>query len=139
MTDIVSKKTRSKMMSSVRSSSKLEDRICSDLWNAGFRFRRNVKKLFGKPDIAIQKYKIVIFIDSCFWHYCDIHGQIPQQNSDFWTSKLSRNKERDHEVTQYYKERGWNILRIWEHDLKQNYSSTFQYIQKFICEKRMIY
>lgn len=62
------------------------------------RFRKNVKSLFGTPDIASKKYKIVIFVDSCFWHLCPEHGNIPKTNIEFWENKLIRNRQRDCEV-----------------------------------------
>lgn len=106
-------------MKAIRSSrTKIEDKVCSVLWKRGYRFRRNVTSLFGKPDIAIKKYKLVIFIDSCFWHGCPLHGNMPASNQDYWIKKLSRNKERDIEVTKHYQNNEWKIIRIWEHQLK---------------------
>ncbi|MEY8346660.1 hypothetical protein [Niallia circulans] len=84
-----------------------------ELWKRGTRFRENVKTLFGTPDIAIQKYKIVIFIDSCFCHACPIHGSRPKSNQEYWDKKLSRNKKRDDEVNEYYKKNKWHIKRVW--------------------------
>lgn len=121
MTDRVSPETRSRLMKSVRSKSKLEQKVCSSLWRRGLRFRKNVTDLIGKPDIAIKKYRVVIFIDSCFWHFCDLHCKLPESNKEFWKKKISRNRERDLEVIQYYIENKWHILRIWEHQLKTNY------------------
>lgn len=119
MPDKFSKETRSKIMKSIKSESKLENKVSKALWNEGLRFRKNDKTLFGKPDISIKKYKIVIFIDSCFWHNCEIHGHIPKSNQEYWIKKLHRNAERDEKVTQYYKDKNWNIIRIWEHQLKK--------------------
>ncbi|MCS3486073.1 DNA mismatch endonuclease Vsr [Bacillus sp. JUb11] len=70
-------------MQAIKSVSKLEDKITKQLWSKSIRFRRNVKDLKGKPDIAIKKYKVVIFIDSYFWHACPIHGNIPKSNMDY--------------------------------------------------------
>lgn len=89
------------------------------MWKRGFRFRKNDKTLFGNPDIAIKKYKLVIFIDFCFWHGCDVHGHIPKSNVDYWTKKIDRNIKRDKEVNAGYIEKGWNIKRMWEHKLKK--------------------
>ncbi|MCP1531669.1 DNA mismatch endonuclease (patch repair protein) [Bacillus velezensis] len=75
MSDTHTKDQRRKNMQAIKSKSKLEDKVSSELWRRGLRFRRNVKSLFGKPDIAIKKFKIVIFIDSCFWHDCSFHGK----------------------------------------------------------------
>ncbi|MCX6762022.1 MAG: very short patch repair endonuclease [Candidatus Moranbacteria bacterium] len=120
MTDIFSKKKRSEIMSKVRSKdSKIEIEFRKKLWKAGFRYRKNSTKYFGKPDIVLPKHKTVIFIDSCFWHGCKKHGSMPQTRKKFWETKIDRNKERDKEVNRQYKKLGWKIFRIWEHDLKR--------------------
>ena len=120
MTDIFSKKKRSEIMSKVRSrDSKIEIEFRKKLWKAGFRYRKNAVKYFGKPDIVSLKYKIVIFVDSCFWHGCKKHGSMPQVRKKFWEEKIKRNKQRDKEVKQYYRKLGWKIFRIWEHNLKK--------------------
>jgi DNA mismatch endonuclease, patch repair protein len=124
---------RSSNMKAVKSKgTKLEERVNKELWKRGIRYRKNNKNLLGKPDISIQKYKIVIFIDSCYWHGCEQHGAIPATNREFWVNKLNRNKERDKEVTVYYQKKGWNLLRIWEHDLKQDFEGTIDSIETFI-------
>ncbi|MDX6156579.1 very short patch repair endonuclease [Bacillus subtilis] len=132
-----SKEQRRKTMQAIKSESKLEKKVCSDLWRRGLRFRRNVKSLLGKPDIAIKKYKIVVFIDSCFWHSCNIHGHIPKSNTEYWHTKLKRNKVRDSKVTSYYKAKGWNILRVWEHDFKEDFNQAVDKIEKFIKDKKL--
>ena len=107
-------------MSKVRNKdSKLEVEFRKELWRAGFRYRKNSTKHFGKPDIVLSKYKTVIFIDSCFWHGCKKHGSIPETRKKFWTKKIEGNKIRDREVSRHYKKESWNIIRIWEHDLKK--------------------
>ena len=107
-------------MSGIRSKdSKLEIEFRKKLWRAGFRYRKNSTKHFGKPDIVLPKYKTVIFIDSCFWHGCKKHGSIPETRKKFWVKKIERNKARDKEVNHHYKKEDWNIIRIWEHDLKK--------------------
>lgn len=125
---------RRRNMSNIRSKeTKLEVRVTKALWKKGIRFRKNVKGLFGTPDIAIKKYHLVIFIDSCFWHACKIHGNKPKNNQEFWIKKLNRNLERDKEVTNYYIRNNWNILRIWEHQLKkESFDTTLEEIYQFI-------
>ncbi|MED3882811.1 very short patch repair endonuclease [Priestia megaterium] len=135
MADNLSKEQRRKNMKAIRSQSQLENLVSKELWKRGIRFRKNVKNLLGKPDIAIKKYKIVIFIDSCFWHVCPIHGNKPKSNQDYWINKLNRNKERDQEVTEYYKKAGWRILRVWEHEIKQDFEKTIDMIVEFIERK----
>lgn len=99
---------------------------------AWLQIQKNVKDLEGKPDVAIKKYKLVIFIDSCFWHKCPIHYKAPSTNVDFWENKISVNQKRDNQVTEYYKSKKWNILRIWEHELKDDFEKTMQKVISFI-------
>lgn len=96
----------------------LEKRVRKVLWGMGIRYRKNSLKHFGKPDIVIASKKIVIFIDSCFWHGCEKHCRMPQTNRDYWIKKISNNIKRDKLVLDYYENIGWKIVRIWEHDLK---------------------
>jgi DNA mismatch endonuclease, patch repair protein len=126
------KKSRSEIMSSIRAVSKLESMVTQELWKNGLRFRRNVRSLKGTPDIAIKKYKVVIFIDSCFWHFCPIHGKMPKTNIEFWRKKLERNQERDKETNEFYLKNGWNILRVWEHEIRKEFDKTISKIINFI-------
>lgn len=136
MSDRISKERRSKNMSAIRSVSKLEDKISQALWREGLRLRRNVRSLYGNPDFSIKKYKTVIFIDSCFWHACPLHGNSPKNNFEFWDKKLKRNVERDQEVTEYYQEKGWHILRIWEHEFKEDFNDSIIRIIDFIDKSK---
>ncbi len=124
---------RKKNMRAIHSTNtKMEINVSKRLWNRGLRFRKNVKNLFGKPDIAIKKYKIVIFLDSCFWHQCRQRGKHPKTNKNYWNNKLYRNVERDKEVNEYYKDNGWFILRIWEHEVKEDLNKMVDKIYHFI-------
>ncbi|HDR4914390.1 TPA: very short patch repair endonuclease [Bacillus cereus] len=135
MADKITREQRTQNMKAIKSQSNLENSVSKAIWNKGFRFRKN-SKLFGKPDIAIKKYKVVIFIDSCFWHVCPEHGNIPKSNQDYWSKKLARNQERDKEVNDCYRQSGWHILRIWEHELKKNFDETIEKIISFINEAK---
>ena len=127
------KEQRHKNMQSVKAkNTKLENNVMTYLWQHGYRFRKNVKDLAGKPDIAIKKYKLVIFIDSCFWHKCPIHYKAPATNVEFWENKIAGNQKRDKQVTEYYKSNKWHILRIWEHELKDNFEKTMHKVINFI-------
>lgn len=114
----------------------IENSVTHELWKKGIRFRRNVSELKGKPDIAIKKDKIVIFIDSCFWHMCPVHCKIPKSNVEFWMEKLIRNRERDLITTQFYKENNWSILRVWEHELRDDFEACINTIYEFIMEAK---
>lgn len=97
------------------------------LWGQGFRYRLNHKRLPGKPDIVMRKYRTCIFVNGCFWHG---HGvampmaessdccKIPKTNRDFWVEKIRRNKERDERVKQQLTAMGWHSITIWECELK---------------------
>ena len=136
----MSDETRKKIMGSIHGKgTKLENRVSRELWIRGFRFRKNVKSLYGTPDIAIKKYKVVIFIDSCFWHACELHGTLPNKNQLFWINKFNRNKEHDLEVTNYYIRKGWLIYRVWEHDLKRDFYGTLDKLDGVILDAKRRY
>ena len=133
------KEQRHKNMQAVKGkNTKLENNVMTYLWQHGYRFRKNVKDLEGKPDVAIKKYKLVIFIDSCFWHKCPTHYKAPATNVEFWENKISGNQKRDRQVTKYYKSKKWNILRIWEHELKDEFEKTMQKVIDFIEKSKNV-
>jgi len=115
-------------MSHIRSSdTKPEIFFRKALWKWGIKYRKNVRSLFGTPDIAIKKYKIVIFIDGDFWHgnnwkakHFLTQEELLLSYSDFWQKKIRRNIARDIEVNNYYKKIGWNILRFWTSETEKN-------------------
>jgi DNA mismatch endonuclease, patch repair protein len=136
MPERISEEQRRKNMQAIKSQSNLENMVSRELWRRGYRFRKNNKKLFGKPDISIKKYKIAIFIDSCFWHSCKEHGNRPKTNQSFWDNKLARNVRRDLEVNNYYLERNWNIKRVWEHAIKKDIHQVVDELQEFIEQSK---
>jgi len=99
---------------------KLEIQFRKALWKAGFRYRKNVVSYFGKPDLVLKKFEIVIFIDSCFWHGCSKHCRMPEANKKYWIGKIERNKKRDKEVNRHYEKIEWKIIRIWEHEIAKD-------------------
>lgn len=82
-------------------------------------WRRN-QKVFGKPDFTFWKQRVVIFVDGCFWHGCPVHATKPKNNAEFWEKKLGKNKERDQTVNDELVKRGWRVIRIWEHELRDD-------------------
>ena len=121
MADIFTKKKRSEIMSMVKNKdSKIEVKFREALWKVGFRYRKNATKYFGKPDLIFKKRKIVIFIDSCFWHGCKKHGSMPKTRKVFWEAKIENNKQRDKDVSDHYKKLRWKVFRVWEHDIKKD-------------------
>jgi DNA mismatch endonuclease (patch repair protein) len=136
MTDTVSKKKRSEIMSKVKSKgSKIEIEFRKAIWKAGFRYSKNPTKYFGKPDLVLKKHKTVIFVDSCFWHGCKRHCRLPATRKEYWTEKIERNKQRDKEVNRYYKKIGWKVIRVWEHDIENKAVRIVKNIEKTIKMK----
>ncbi len=119
--DVHDKKTRSYNMSRIKcKDTKPELIVRKYLFNKGLRYRKNEKKLPGKPDIVISKYKTVIFINGCFWHghvNCK-EFILPKTNTDFWKNKIEKTRERDEKNYQLLKEKGWNIIVVWECEIK---------------------
>ena len=131
--DTVSKQKRSEIMSRIKSrDSKIEILFRKEFWKQGFRYRKNSGKYFGKPDIVLKKHKVVIFIDSCFWHGCKKHCRFPTSRKSYWVAKIARNTKRDDEVARYYQKGGWNIFRIWEHEIKKNVGDATKRLVKKI-------
>jgi DNA mismatch endonuclease (patch repair protein) len=121
MTDVLSKKQRSKLMASVRSTGNkdTELKLASILRAHGIKGWRRHQPAPGKPDFVFPKLRVAVFVDGCFWHGCRWHCRMPKSRQGFWTPKIARNKARDHEVGKLLRERGWRVLRIWEHSLRE--------------------
>ena len=102
--------------------SEIELLLRKELWNRGLRYQKNVKTIFGKPDIVFKGKKIAVFCDSEFWHGFDWENRKDQIKSrrDFWIPKIERNIQRDVEVTEKLTETGWIVLRFWGKDIKKN-------------------
>ena len=117
--DTVSKTRRSEIMRKVKSKeTRLEKLLRNSLWRDGIRYKKNNSSDFGKPDLIVGRRKLILFIDSCFWHGCKEHLRMPHSNKDYWENKIKRNKKRDVVVNNHYKNTDWKVLRIWEHELK---------------------
>lgn len=128
--DHLSKEKRSWNMSRIRSTeTKPEERVRKYLFLKGFRYRKNDKRLPGKPDIVLPKYRTVIFINGCFWHChkgCS-RANVPKSNLEYWKVKLENNVRRDLEEYQRLAELGWKVLVVWECELnKKVFSETME-------------
>ena len=108
-------------MSRIRSTnSKPEEIVRKYLFSKGFRYRKNVKKLPGCPDIVLPKYKTVISVHGCFWHKHDCPRFVwPSSNQDYWIPKIQRNIERDRLNAAELQKKGWHIITVWECELKK--------------------
>jgi len=91
-------------------------------------WRRQID-LPGKPDFVFKKERVVVFVDGCFWHGCPLHFRLPSGNRAFWAKKIASNRSRDQRQTKLLRQRGWKVIRIWEHSLK-NSSQTIRRIRR---------
>jgi DNA mismatch endonuclease (patch repair protein) len=118
-----SKLVRSYNMSQIKSkNTKPEEAVRKYLFSCGFRYRKNVRSLPGCPDIVLPKYKTVIFVNGCFWHMHTACGRFvwPKDNAEYWHAKIMKNVERDNKNHAELKTMGWNVIVIWECELKGN-------------------
>lgn len=121
MADVFNKEKRSDIMKHVRSKGNKSTEmkmiaIFKSLGITGWRRNYNVK---GHPDFIFSKQKIAIFVDGCFWHGHDCRNTRPSDNADYWEKKRQRNIEHDKEITELFETRGWQVIRIWECELKK--------------------
>lgn len=126
MADNHTKEIRSMNMSHIRSTnSKPEEIVRKYLFSKGFRYRKNVKKVPGCPDIVLAKYQTVIFVNGCFWHKHDCPRFVwPSSNQDYWRPKILRNVERDQLSRQELEVLGWKVIVLWECELKKKVRDT---------------
>jgi DNA mismatch endonuclease (patch repair protein) len=113
---------RSKIMGRIRGKdTKPELAFRRALWAAGYRYRIDYKKLVGKPDIVLKKYRTAIFIDGEFWHgqHWEERKQKIKTNKEFWIPKIERNIQRDQEVNAALEELGYTVFRFWEKEIKK--------------------
>lgn len=137
MTDKMTPEQRHRCMSHIRSKdTKPELKVRRWLWSHGYRYRLNVKSVPGKPDIVMRPYRTAIFVNGCFWHGHRVRLEaaqiensklriensvcckIPTTNREFWVAKIRRNQERDQENYRMLQENGWQVIVIWECQLK---------------------
>ncbi len=137
MSDHLTAEKRSWNMSHIRSTnSKPETLVRKYLFSKGFRYRKNVKQLPGCPDIVLPKYKTVIFVNGCFWHKHDCPRFVwPSSNTEYWRPKILGNVERDKKNYSELKSLGWDVLIIWECELKKkNIEDTMNRIESQLRE-----
>lgn len=136
MTDVHSPDVRSFNMSRIRGKdTKPEETVRKYLFSRGFRYRKNDKRLPGKPDIVLPKYRTVIFVNGCFWHKHEgcKYFVWPKNNAEFWKNKIEGNVERDRKAILELKASGWNVIVVWECQLKaKTMDSTLEEIERQI-------
>lgn len=133
-------KTQEEITKNMRSNkskdTKPELMLRKELWERGFRYRKNYKKAIGKPDIAFVGKKIAIFVDGKMWHGYDWKNQKEDFKShrEFWIPKIERNIERDKEVTERLQNDGWTVLRFWDFEIKKHLSDCADKIEQVYIE-----
>lgn len=143
MSDNHSPEQRHRNMAAIHSSStRPELKLRHALWRLGFRYRVNDKKLPGKPDIVFPKHHTAILVHGCFWHGhkgCAYYT-VPKTNTDFWVAKVARNQERDQEVWRQLEAKGWEVIIVWECELKKNrFEDTIKRVEKEILANGELY
>lgn len=129
MADNLTKAQRHKNMQNIRSKdTSIEIKFRKALFHTGFRYIKNDKQMIGKPDIILPKYKTIIFIHGCFWHRHENckYASSPSTNSNFWQSKFANTVKRDKLEQQKLRDAGWNIIIIWECEIKYNFQKTLE-------------
>ena len=136
--DIWSKNKRSECMSKIRSkNTKPELTLRKALFARGFRYRLYVPNMPGKPDIVLPKYKTIIFLHGCFWHGHESckYACIPKTNTEFWVGKISSNAERDKSNIEQLMTLGWNIITVWECEIRHKYKNDLTLLIDSLEEK----
>ena len=135
-TDVLTREQRSRCMSRIKGkNTKPETRLRKALWAKGLRYRVHYN-LPGKPDIVFVSARVAVFVDGCFWHLCPIHSQLPQSNRDFWKTKLEKNVARDKRIAQELESKGWTVLRVWEHEIKDDLPEVVAQVERLLKENR---
>lgn len=134
MADNLSKADRKKNMSHIRSTnSRPEEKVRKYLFSKGLRYRKNVRKLPGCPDIVLSKYHTVVFVNGCFWHKHDCGRFVwPASNQDYWKAKILRNVKRDAENTRCLLNAGWKVITVWECELRKD--AAISRLERLYCE-----
>ena len=125
-------------MSRIRSKdTKIEVELRKELWSRGLRYRKNVKNVPGKPDIAFIGKKVAVFCDSEFWHGYDWEHRKNdiKTRREFWIPKIERNIQRDLEVNRILEEQGWIVLRFWGKEIQKDLIGCADRIEKVVRER----
>ncbi|SFC18724.1 T/G mismatch-specific endonuclease [Microbulbifer thermotolerans] len=134
MSDVLSPEQRKFCMSRISGrNTQPELALRKGLWVIGYRYRLRTQ-LPGNPDIVFPKKKVAVFVDGCFWHKCPKHFVIPKTRTNFWMDKINKNCERDKRVTKELKQSGWKVLRIWEHEIKENLSACVERVEALLSQ-----
>ena len=101
-----------------------------ELHRRGRRFfvdRRVSRDCRARPDLVFPRARIAVFVDGCFWHYCEEHAHLPKANAVLWRRKLLANRQRDAANTNLLRSEGWRVVRVWEHDDPHEAANTIEF------------
>lgn len=120
MSDIFTEKKRSEIMARIRGrgNKRTELALMEILRRNKIKGWRRHPPVFGKPDFVFPKERVAVLVDGCFWHGCSKHSNMPRNNREYWEKKFRGNRRRDRLVNRTLKKMGWNVVRIWEHELR---------------------
>lgn len=105
------------------------------LWAVGLRYRLGVHPpLPGTPDLVFPRARVAVFVDGCFWHGCPLHGTRSKTRSEFWDAKIARNQARDTDVDASLSALGWQVLRIWEHEIRADLGACVEAVRHAVAE-----
>ena len=116
----------------------VEIMLRKELWRRGYRYRKNDKTVFGKPDIVFRSRKIAVFCDSKFWHGIEYlkEGRLPARNRKFWREKLTKNINRDRIVNRTLRKEGWTIIRLYDKNIKKDLIKCADKIERKMLKKQ---
>lgn len=127
------------MQANKSTGSKIEVKLAKALYARGYRYRKNNKKIYGKPDLTFRKIKLAIFVDGEFWHgkNWEKRKYDHKTNQEFWYKKIERNIQRDIEVNEHLKNQGWKVLRFWGNEIEKNLLSCILLVEREIRQLKL--
>lgn len=134
--DMMSKETRSELMSRVRYSGNLTTEVAMARimrLHGISGWRRQIRLLSFRPDFVFRRERVAVFVDGCFWHACPEHGSRPKSNASFWNAKLERNVERDRRADRELADSGWKVVRFWEHSVRRDPSWCAEELERILA------
>ena len=134
--DVMTQEQRHNNMAAIKSkNTSIEIMLRHALWHKGLRYRKNVKDVYGTPDICVKKYRLAIFCDGDFWHGKNYTDKEFTTNKKYWDNKIKRNKERDLKVTITLRDQGWTVLRFWEDEIRHDLDGCVEKVM-IVCKSK---
>lgn len=141
MADSITAEKRSWNMSRIHDrDTAIEVKVRRELFRRGYRYRKNVKDLPGKPDIVLPKYRTVIFVNGCFWHRhegCKL-ATTPGTRAEFWLEKFEKNVANDQKHREQLEAEGWQVIVLWECEIEKNFDNTIEVLLKHLGRKQKL-